>query len=232
MRMRDLEKASGVGRETIRFYIREGLLPEPDRASRNSASYSEDHVARLKAIKRLQEDRFLPLSVIKRLLDAEASETWLEPQAFPMLDAMLTARLDQDAPRVAASAVLEQIGGDQRALDENIANGMIAVAADGTMTARDAAILRAQAELRDIGFSDELGFEGNAMAMYVKFIDWLTTQELNLFFEHTAGQVGEAQALAMAERGIAAVNEILTLLRTRTILKKLAERRRVANDNS
>ncbi len=28
MRMRDLEKASGVGRETIRYYIREGLLPD------------------------------------------------------------------------------------------------------------------------------------------------------------------------------------------------------------
>lgn len=51
MRMRELEKRTGVGRETIRYYIREGLLPEPDRASRNSASYTDDHVARLKAIK-------------------------------------------------------------------------------------------------------------------------------------------------------------------------------------
>ena len=33
MRMRDLERATGVGRETIRFYIREGLLPEPARPS-------------------------------------------------------------------------------------------------------------------------------------------------------------------------------------------------------
>ena len=56
MRMRELEKASGVGRETIRYYIREGLLPEPTRASRNSAFYSESHVARLRAIKRLQDD--------------------------------------------------------------------------------------------------------------------------------------------------------------------------------
>lgn len=40
MRMRELEARSGVGRETIRCYIREGLLPEPARAARNSASYT------------------------------------------------------------------------------------------------------------------------------------------------------------------------------------------------
>ena len=39
MRMRDLERATGVGRETIRFYIREGLLPEPERPGRNVAWY-------------------------------------------------------------------------------------------------------------------------------------------------------------------------------------------------
>jgi DNA-binding transcriptional MerR regulator len=90
MRMRELEARSGVGRETIRFYIREGLLPEPARAARNSASYSEAHVTRLATIKRLQEERFLPLAVIRGLLDRDGvdgggsdADRWLEPDAFP-----------------------------------------------------------------------------------------------------------------------------------------------------
>ena len=29
VKMKDLERATGVSRETIRYYIREGLLPEP-----------------------------------------------------------------------------------------------------------------------------------------------------------------------------------------------------------
>ena len=33
-RMAELERLSGVGREAIRFYIRKGLLPEPERPSR------------------------------------------------------------------------------------------------------------------------------------------------------------------------------------------------------
>ena len=31
MKMKELEDRSGIGRETIRYYIREGLLPEPER---------------------------------------------------------------------------------------------------------------------------------------------------------------------------------------------------------
>ncbi len=44
MKMQDLERATGVGRETIRFYIREGLLPQPTRPSRNVAWYDESFV--------------------------------------------------------------------------------------------------------------------------------------------------------------------------------------------
>lgn len=227
MRMRDLEKASGVGRETIRYYIREGLLPEPDKASRNSARYSEIHVARLKAIKRLQEERFLPLAVIRTLLEADDGDRWLLPEAFPMLDALLAQRLDDAGPaRVAiADLALPDHGHD------HLADLSIDVAEDGTISARDAAILRTVQRLDDIGFKSELGFDGGQMRLYNVLIDWLTAQELRHFLEHTAGHVGEAKALEMAEQGIALINELLGQLRTRALLRKLAERRRIANDN-
>lgn len=231
MRMRDLEKASGVGRETIRYYIREGLLPEPDRASRNSASYSDDHVTRLKAIKRLQEERFLPLAVIRSLLDAGDGARWLAPAAFPMLDAMLAARLGPEAARVPLAALTEQLGLDAAHIADHVATGMISVDAGGTVSARDAGILRSIASLDEIGFSDELGFSGEQMRFYVDFVEWVTNQEMRLFFEGTAGQVGEARALDMAERGVAVVNDLLSQLRTRALLRKLGERRRIANDN-
>ena len=47
MKMQDLERATGVGRETIRFYIREGLLPQPERPNRNVAWYDESFVERI-----------------------------------------------------------------------------------------------------------------------------------------------------------------------------------------
>lgn len=232
MRMRELEQRTGVGRETIRFYIREGLLPEPARASRNSASYSDDHVTRVRAIKRLQEERFLPLAVIRSLLDRDDGDRWLEPQAFPQLDALLTERLDHDAPRVPVAAVLEQTGALVTDIEQQIETQMISVDAAGTMSARDAAIMRVLGELRDTGFTEERGFTHDTMRFYGDFVEWVTTQEMRLFFEQTAGQVDEAEAADMAERGVASINELLSLLRTRAILAKLAARRRVANDNS
>src|SRR5205809_7856653 len=68
MKMKDLERATGVGRESIRFYIHEGLLPEPVRPSRNVAWYDESFVDRIALIKELQQKRFLPLHVIKAIV--------------------------------------------------------------------------------------------------------------------------------------------------------------------
>lgn len=232
MRMRELEARSGVGRETIRFYIREGLLPEPARAARNSASYGEDHVARLGIIKRLQEERFLPLAVIRSLLDGDAFDAgrWLEPQAFPDLDAVLRARIDHDAPRIALAAAVAAAGCAPDGVNEAVAAGVIAVDADGTMTARDAAILRVLGDLERIGFSRDRGFTPGMLAMYADFVDWVTTQEMRFFFEAAAGHVEPPQAADMAERGIVAVNDLIALMRTRALLAKLEKRRRAAND--
>ena len=227
--MRELEARSGVGRETIRFYIREGLLPEPARAARNSASYSEAHVARLVAIKRLQEERFLPLAVIRAVLDGDGdTDRWLEPQAFPGLDALLRTRIDRDAPRVPVAAAAAGCTTDT--LDEAVASGIVTLDDAGTMTARDAAILRVLGDLDRIGFSRDHGFTPGMIRMYLDFIDWVTTQEMRYFFEHTAGHVDEPKAADMAELGIGAVNELLGLMRTRALLHKLEARRRVATD--
>jgi DNA-binding transcriptional MerR regulator len=232
MRMRELEKASGVGRETIRYYIREGLLPEPDRASRNSAFYNDDHIQRLRAIKRMQEERFLPLAVIRALLEAEDGDRWLVPEAFPMLDSMLAARLGDGAVRTPVAMLAAQLEKGMESVGELVSIGMISIDAAGSVSARDAAIARSINELAEIGFTEELGFAGEQMRFYLDFIEWVTNQEMRLFLEHTAGQVGEVRALEMAERGVSAVNELLANLRTRALLRKLGERRRVANDNS
>jgi DNA-binding transcriptional MerR regulator len=232
MRMRELEKASGVGRETIRYYIREGLLPEPSRVSRNSAFYSDDHIHRLRAIKRMQEERFLPLAVIRALLEAEDGDRWLAPEAFPMLDSMLAARLGDGAARTTLTQLADQMEGGREGVDRLLAVGMITADAAGTVSGRDAAIARSISDLAEIGFTEDLGFAGEQMRFYMDFIEWITNQEMRLFLERTAGQVGEAKALDMAERGVSVVNELLSQLRTRALLRKLGERRLIANDNA
>ena len=230
MRMRELERLTGVGRETIRYYIREGLLPEPERGSTNSASYRDEHVARVKAIKRLQEERFLPLAIIRTLLDAGDGERWLHADAFPDLDAMLRARLDPGGEGLSLTDASAQVGCSVEELEGAVADGVLVLDKDGRLGPRDVAIARCLGDLRAIGFTEERGF-GRSGGMYAEFVKWLAAQEMKLFFDHTAGAVSDDEALAMAERGVATVNEMLSLMRTRELLRQLAARRRIANDN-
>src|SRR5215212_2708088 len=71
LRMGELAEASGVSSATIKHYLREGLLPEPVKTSRNMAYYPAEFVDRIRLIKQLQEERYMPLRVIKDLLEED-----------------------------------------------------------------------------------------------------------------------------------------------------------------
>jgi DNA-binding transcriptional MerR regulator/tetratricopeptide (TPR) repeat protein len=74
MRMAELAEKSGVARETIHFYLREGLLPRPEKGGRTVAYYGEEHLERLRLIRRLREDKYLPIAVIRRLVESPAAD--------------------------------------------------------------------------------------------------------------------------------------------------------------
>jgi DNA-binding transcriptional MerR regulator len=64
--LNELAKLADVTPRTIRYYIAQGLLPSPTAAG-TAARYSEDHLDRLRAIKRLQSAH-MPLAEIRALL--------------------------------------------------------------------------------------------------------------------------------------------------------------------
>jgi DNA-binding transcriptional MerR regulator len=75
VKMSELAKRSGVPGPTIKHYIREGLLPGPEvRTSKNMAYYDARIASRIRVIKELQADRFLPLRVIAELLEPAPSD--------------------------------------------------------------------------------------------------------------------------------------------------------------
>lgn len=71
MRMKDLIRKTGVARTTIHFYLREGLLPPPEKTARNAAIYDEAHVRRLGLLQRFRSGRAggVPLSLVRRILN-------------------------------------------------------------------------------------------------------------------------------------------------------------------
>ena len=83
LKMSELAERSGVSAGTIKHYLREGLLGSGDevvRTSRNMAWYPPEYVERIRLIKRLQEERFMPLKVIAQVMadDPERAAALIE----------------------------------------------------------------------------------------------------------------------------------------------------------
>jgi len=67
LKIGEVADGSGVNLQTIRYYERKGLVPEPHRSSSGYRMYSHDTVRRIRFIKRAQELGF-SLKEIKELL--------------------------------------------------------------------------------------------------------------------------------------------------------------------
>jgi DNA-binding transcriptional MerR regulator len=89
MKISELARRTDVPKQTIHYYIRSGLLPKPRKLGSNSADYDENYVERIKLIKELQNDFFLPLPTIKKIM-------WENRSASKM--AMLKLRTDYFRP--------------------------------------------------------------------------------------------------------------------------------------
>lgn len=68
MKIGEIAKRSGIGIETIRYYEREGLLPEPERRPSGYRQYDESTVERLEYVRRAKELGFT-LAEIRELLE-------------------------------------------------------------------------------------------------------------------------------------------------------------------
>ena len=68
MKISQLVKRTGVPKETIHFYIREGLLRKPRKSGVNSAEYNETYVDQIQLIKNLRDNYYLPIPEIKKII--------------------------------------------------------------------------------------------------------------------------------------------------------------------
>lgn len=95
MRIAELSHRTGIPVPTIKYYLREGLLPPGELTSRNQASYDEPHVRRLQLIRALLEIGRLPIASIKAVLAEVDAPT---PNLHHALGRALQADLIQPEP--------------------------------------------------------------------------------------------------------------------------------------
>src|SRR4051794_8074570 len=70
MRISELSRVSGVPVATIKYYLREGLLPAGIPTSATSASYDERHVDRLNLIRALVDVGRVPIARVREVVTA------------------------------------------------------------------------------------------------------------------------------------------------------------------
>lgn len=227
--MKDLERATGVGRETIRFYLREGLLPEPERPARNVAYYDAVCVERIRLIKELQQKRFLPLHVIKAILAADIAPSAREIEAFVQLDGRLspagaTEGAEREDERL--SALAERTGVSVRDIRELAAAGAIEILTrdgDQWLDGSGVALVEVLAEGRRAGFTTERGFGPEQVRLYVDLLRLLAREELRIFTRAVGAGLDADRVVHMAEQGIALGNRLIALLRRQILVRLVAE---------
>ncbi|WP_116205732.1 MerR family transcriptional regulator [Amycolatopsis circi] len=94
--MAELSAESGIPVATIKYYLREGLLPAGERTSPNQARYGEEHVRRLKLIRALVEVGGLSVATVREVVAAVDSDR----AAYSVLGVAQRAltRFDADVP--------------------------------------------------------------------------------------------------------------------------------------
>ncbi|MET8306381.1 MerR family transcriptional regulator [Micromonospora sp. NPDC005173] len=75
MRIAELSRRSGVAVPTIKYYLRESLLPPGELTSPNQASYDEHHLNRLRLIRAMIDLAQVPVARVKAVLEALDSDT-------------------------------------------------------------------------------------------------------------------------------------------------------------
>lgn len=82
MRISELGRRGGVPVPTVKFYLREGLLPPGEATARNQADYGEEHLRRLRLVRALLEVGGLPLASVREVLAAVDDGTTPLHQVF------------------------------------------------------------------------------------------------------------------------------------------------------
>ncbi|MDT0341187.1 MerR family transcriptional regulator [Streptomyces litchfieldiae] len=75
MRLSELSKRSGVSTATIKYYLREGLLPPGERITATQADYDEEHLRRLRLVRALVQVGRVPVATAREVLAAVEDES-------------------------------------------------------------------------------------------------------------------------------------------------------------
>lgn len=228
IKMKELEERTGFNREAIRFYIREGILPEPEKPKRNVAFYSNVHIKRLLAIKFMQQEREMSLSRIKSILASGEFDSFANPGSLQGLQELLPALLDGTAPAEdkPLSELADETGLSEKEITDLAAASIISINeidGDRRIGFRDAIILKKWGQARDAGYTEARGYGLEYLKLYQQSMEQLAKFEIERFFSVFSEQVNSDEAASTAAKGIEVANDILHQMHIKSLMKAIED---------
>jgi DNA-binding transcriptional MerR regulator len=226
LKMSELAERSGVSPGTIRYYLREGLLGKGRdivRTSRNMAYYPPEYVERIALIKRLQEERFMPLRVIKGALeqDPERVRALIELEDRILERARASA---EDDSRASRKAVQERYGLPRNVLERLAEIGVLSPNQRG-YDKDDVKIIEAIASFRAGGYDEALGFTVYDTLRYREALEPLVRDEVQALVRRLAGEVEVERAMEIVTAGVEPLRELIGAMHSKLLLAELRRHR-------
>ena len=222
LRMKELAAASGVPGPTIKHYLREGLLPEPVKTSRNMAYYPPEFVDRIQLIKRLQEERFMPLKAIKSLLDSDPDRA---EKLVELEDRIIERAVAGEQTRTSAAEVRERYGIPKEVLDRLEEIEVLTPNTRG-YSPSDVQIIEAISRFRAGGYEQEIGFTVYDTLRYKKAMEALVKEEVEVVMTRLAGEVEPERVVEMLEAGSQPLKDLIAAMHTKLLVAELERQRR------
>ena len=209
---------------TVRHYLREGLLPEGRKTSRNMAYYPAATVDRIRLIKLLQEERFMPLKVIRELLEREGGDPEAVRSLLAEADRGIDRALARERERTPAAEVSERFAVPLEVLERLAEVGILSSAAEG-YTPADVRIVEAIARFRAGGYDERIGFTVYDAARFLEPLQALARREVELLSEKLVGRFEPDRAADLIAAGIDPLADLIAAMNAKLITAEIESHR-------
>ncbi len=188
MKISELVKRTGVPKETIHFYIREGLLRKPRKSGVNSAEYNERYVDQIQLIKDLRDNYYLPIPEIKKVVK-EYKKQSPSDQAV----SQFYSRFFRPADRLLAREVIGKEAFQQATglghkwlnkaqewdiITPEIRNGKVVYSPD------DVVVGKLMVDMDHLGFGPKDGFDPEDLRQIVEFVKTYVVNVFRKYYEN------------------------------------------------
>jgi DNA-binding transcriptional MerR regulator len=223
--MSELAERSGVSAGTIKHYLREGLLGDGEevvRTSRNMAYYPPEFVERIRLIKRLQVQRFMPLRVIRDLLGNDPGRA---ARLIDLEDRILARAIAaRETGRVSRASVRETYAMPENVLDRLEELGVLTPNDLGYDT-DDVGIIEAISRFREGGYEQAIGFTVYDTLRYQKALEPLVEEEVRVLLIRLAGRVEVERAARIISSGAQPLRGLIGAMHAKLLLAALRRQR-------